>query len=471
MADQATMTEATPCPVLIVDDDPSMRAALRQWMRLAGFEPLEAVTADEAMRTVSPEFRGCVISDVMLEGEDGVSLLRRIKGIDPDLPVILITGHGDVPMAVEAMQLGAYDFIEKPFDPEVIAGVLRRATKTRQLILENRELTRQLARGDGLEAQLIGNSAAMRKLRDMVLHFARTDAAVMIIGETGTGKEVVAQALHGYSPRAEKPFVAVNSAALPETMVEAELFGHEAGAFTGAERGRSGRIEAADKGVLFLDEIISMPLSLQPKLLRVLQEKEIDRLGGHVPVPVDIRVISAANIDPRQAVAERSLREDLLFRLNAIEIRIPPLRERGNDALLLFDTFVNRFVADYGCEQPRMDAADEAFLLSYDWPGNVRELRNAAERFVLNAEVGKTSVEALVTGKGGENGGAAEGTLRDLMDNYERNVIANALRRHDGCIADVLDELCLPRRTLNEKMVRLNLRRDDVEMTACDPAI
>ncbi|MES0880270.1 sigma-54-dependent transcriptional regulator [Roseibium sp. SCP14] len=447
-------------PVLIVDDDPSMRAALRQWIRLAGFATREVATSDEAMAKLSAGFDGCVVSDVMLEGEDGVSLLRRIGELDRDLPVILITGHGDVPMAVEAMRAGAYDFVEKPFDPDHIAEVVRRACDKRTLVMENRALKSQISDGAGLESRLIGNSPAMQTLRQQILHFAGTDAAVLITGETGTGKEVIAQALHDFSHRKDGPFAAINAAALPETMVEAELFGHEAGAFTGADRQRVGRIEAANSGVLFLDEIVSMPLGLQPKLLRVLQERKVDRIGGTRPVDVDIRLISAANMDPKDAVRSGRLREDLLFRLNTIELTVPPLRERGRDSLLLFDTFLNRFAVQYGMDSPATTARDEAFLQTYSWPGNVRELRNAAERFVLNAGVSPQPLEVLVTGRGNAGAKPVDGGLKELMDAYERSLIEGALRRHGGHIAEVMRELNLPRRTLNEKMTRHGLSRE-----------
>lgn len=449
-------------PVLIVDDDPSMRAALRQWIGLAGFQTREVASVDQAIAALTQGLPGCVVSDVMLEGEDGMSLLRRIGDLDADLPVVLITGHGDVPMAVEAMRAGAYDFVEKPFDPDVIADVVRRACDRRTLVMENRALRTAIADSAGLESRLIGASPAMEALRRQVLHFAGTDAAVLITGETGTGKEVIAQALHDFSPRAGARFVAINAAALPEAMVEAELFGHEAGAFTGADRQRQGRIEAADGGVLFLDEIVSMPVSLQPKLLRVLQERQVDRIGGTRPVAVDIRLVSAANVDPREAVRTGRLREDLLFRLNTIEIKVPPLRERGRDALLLFDTFLNRFAVRYGVDVPATGARDEAFLQTYDWPGNVRELRNAAERFVLNAPVSPQPLEVLVTGRAGTDAIAAPGGLKDLMDAYERNLIEGSLRRHGGRISEVMRELNLPRRTLNEKMTRLGLSRERV---------
>ncbi|SDT90351.1 sigma-54 dependent transcriptional regulator [Stappia sp. ES.058] len=448
-------------PVLIVDDDPSMRAGLRQWMRLAGFEPVEAVDAEQALTLLTPDFAGCLVTDVLLPGASGVDLLRKVKAIDAELPVVLLTGHGDVSMAVEAMHHGAADFIEKPFDPDVVAAVVRRSVAHRHLVLENRALTRRLDDLQGLEARLIGECAEMRRLREQISHFARTDASVMIVGETGTGKEVVARALSDLSVRAKGPFVAVNCAALPETMVEAELFGHEAGAFTGAERLRVGRMEQADGGVLFLDEISAMPLLLQPKLLRVLQEREVDRLGGARPVPIDVRVLSAVNVDPQTSVAAGRLRQDLLYRLNAVEIRIPPLRERAGDARLLFDSFANRFAVDYGCEHPQLTADDAAFLATHDWPGNVRELRNAAERFVLNAAMGARSLCSLVIGDAGGDP-APRGRLKDMMEAHERRVIADALARHAGSIAPVLVELDLPRRTLNEKMARLGLSRGEI---------
>lgn len=453
------MSEQT--PVLIVDDDPDMRAALRQWMGLAGFLPIEVETARQALSKLSSGFEGCVVSDVMLKGEDGLQLMRQVSDIDAEIPVILITGHGDVPMAVDAMRSGAYDFVEKPFDPDRIAEVVRRGVDKRRLVLENRSLHRSLEDSSSLESRLLGNSPAMKNLRERLLHFAKTDAAVLINGETGTGKEVIAQALHGFSQRNKGPFVAINAAALPETMVEAELFGHEAGAFTGADKMRQGRIEQADGGVLFLDEIVSMPISLQAKLLRVLQEKEVDRVGGRKPVRVDLRLVSAANEDPRKAVAEQRLREDLLFRLNTIEIFVPPLRERGSDVQLLFDTFLNRFAAQYDLERPILSSQDEAFLRTYHWPGNVRELRNAAERLVLNAGVGAQALEVLVTGPQAVISNPSGGNLKELMDAYERTVISNALTRHRGRINLVMEELGLPRRTLNEKMARLEIRRSD----------
>ncbi len=445
--------------VLFVDDDPAMRAALQQWLWLANFEPIEATNVAQALAHLDRGFSGCVISDVKLPGEDGFALLKHIRHLDEDIPVIMITGHGDVPMAVQAMRAGAYDFIEKPFDPDVIAHVVGRAVEHRSLIVENRQLRGRLSGHDALSETLIGDSQVMKDLRRSILHYAPTDATVMIIGETGTGKELVARALHEQSPRQKAPFVAVNSAALPETMVEAELFGHEPGAFTGAAQQRIGRIESADKGTLLLDEIVSMPLALQPKLLRVLQEKEVDRIGGTAPVPVDIRVISAANRDPKQAAAEGRLREDLLFRLNPIEIHIPPLRQRAGDALIIFDKLINRFSCDYGMPVPELAARDEAFLGLYEWPGNVRELRNAAERFVLSGAFNRTSLEELVGASGTVSAEESGRTLREMVDRYEAHLIKRALLRHSGNISEVMRELNLPRRTLNEKMQRYGLSR------------
>ncbi|MEP3279063.1 MAG: sigma-54 dependent transcriptional regulator [Stappiaceae bacterium] len=453
------MSEAVKGPVLFVDDDPAMRAALNQWLRLGNFEPIETTNVSEALVRLDRGFAGCVISDVRLPGEDGFALLSHIQQLDKEIPVIMITGHGDVPMAVQAMRAGAYDFIEKPFDPDVIAHVVRRAVDHRSVIVENRQLKERPSSESLLAGKLLGDSPPMQELRRKILHFAATDATVMIIGETGTGKELVARALHEHSSRHAAAFVAVNSAALPETMVEAELFGHEPGAFTGAMHQRIGRIESADNGTLLLDEILSMPSALQPKLLRVLQEKEIDRIGGTEPVSVNVRVISAANSDPRQAVAAGRLREDLLFRLNPIEIQIPPLRERTGDALLIFETMISRFASDYAMECPVLKSADEAFLTLYEWPGNVRELRNAAERFVLAGAFSETTLEKLVSSSGTDAQTHGVSSLRDMMDGYEAHLIKRALLRHGGSIVDVMSELDLPRRTLNEKMQRYGISR------------
>lgn len=456
--------------VILVDDDADLRASTAQALELAGFEVVALDQPEDVAALVSFGFQGVVISDIRMPRMDGISLMGLIHRIDREIPVILITGHGDVQLAVRSMREGAHDFVEKPFSGSQLAETVARAGDYRRLVLENRVLRAAAGQSDDLEQRLVGRSGAMIDLRRRLRTLGPSETDVLITGETGTGKEVVARALHELSPRAEAPFVALNCAALPETMVEAELFGHEAGAFTGADRTRAGRIEQADRGVLFLDEVPSMPLALQPKLLRVLQEREVDRIGGRAAVPVDIRIISAANVDPRQAVADNLMRQDLVYRLNAVEIRIPPLRERGGDIRLLFDSFVNRFMADYGIDGVALTADDAAFLEVHDWPGNVRELRNAAERFVLNAPMGAPPLRDLVTGSGiGAGAGEQEaprGRLRELMEDYERRILVDALRRHGGRIAPVLEELDLPRRTLNEKMARLGLSRTAGEGSA-----
>ncbi|MEM9763788.1 MAG: sigma-54 dependent transcriptional regulator, partial [Pseudomonadota bacterium] len=332
-------------PVLIVDDEAELRRSLAQWLRLGGFEPRAFAGAAEAWEVLSAEgrdFPGVVVSDLRMPAFDGMALLARITAIDSALPVILLTGHGDVPMAVDAMREGAYDFVEKPFDPDRLMALIARAAEARALALENRRL-RSLAPGDGgtrlLEARLLGNSPVIRRLRTDVAEAAESAATVLITGETGSGKELVARSLHDLSPRADGPFVAVNCAAVPETLIEAEFLGHEAGAFTGAGKARPGWFEAASGGTLFLDELTALPARLQPVLLRVLQEREVTRLGARQPRRVDTRVLAATNEDAEEAVAAGRLRRDLYFRLATLTIAAPPLRRRSGDAALLFNHF------------------------------------------------------------------------------------------------------------------------------------
>jgi two-component system C4-dicarboxylate transport response regulator DctD len=402
-----------------------------------------------------------IVSDVKMPGMDGLALLDAVRRVDPDLPVILITGHGDVPMAVEAMHRGAWDFVEKPFEPERLSDILRRAADHRRLVLENRRLRAAIAEGTAIESRLIGRSRAMERLREAVLDCAASTASVLITGETGSGKELIAQSLHAFSPRRRGPFVAVNCAAIPETLIEAELFGHEAGAFTGAARAREGHFEAASGGTIFLDEITSLPVRLQPTLLRVLQEREVTRIGSRQPVALDVRVIAATNEDVETAVAEGRLRRDLLFRINTLTVTAPPLRARGDDVVLLFEHFAERFAAREGVAMPALTAQDRAALMAHDWPGNVRELVNLAERAVLRARRGPVSVPALLAPSAAPPETAPGPSLRDQMDAFERQVLEASLRRHRGAITEVMAELDLPRRTLNEKMARHDLNRRD----------
>ncbi|HIQ41932.1 MAG TPA: sigma-54-dependent Fis family transcriptional regulator, partial [Pseudomonas oleovorans] len=349
--------------VIVVDDEAAIREAVQQWLELSGFTVRTCASAAEALALVDRDFPGIVVSDVRMPGSDGLQLLDRLLQVDTDLPVILVTGHGDVPMAVQALRQGAYDFIEKPFTPERLLDSVRRALDKRRLVCENRQLRQQVADKGRIESQLIGMSRSMENLRRQILELAGTSVNVLIRGETGSGKERVARCLHDFSPRAGKAFAALNCAAIPETIFESELFGHESGAFTGAQAKRIGRIEHADGGTLFLDEVESLPLAQQVKLLRVLQEKTLERLGSNKSIQVDLRVISAAKPDLLDEVKAGRFREDLVYRLNVATLHIPPLRERREDIPLLFEHFAQEAARRHGREAPPLAPSELARLL------------------------------------------------------------------------------------------------------------
>jgi len=441
------MSERMNEQVLFIDDEAAIRQAVRQWLELSGIPVRVCASVAEALPLLGKDFAGVVVSDVRMPGSDGLQLLTRLADIDRELPLILVTGHGDVAMAVQAMQQGAYDFIEKPFSPERLLDSVRRALDKRRLVMENRQLRTQAAHSRRIESQLLGASPAMVRLRQQVLELAGTSVNVLIRGDTGSGKEVVARCLHDFSPRAGREFVALNCAAIPESIFESELFGHESGAFTGAQGKRIGRIEHADGGSLFLDEIESMPLAQQVKLLRVIQEQSLERLGSNRSIQVDVRVISAAKPDLHEEVRAGRFREDLLYRLNVAEIAVPALRERREDIPMLFEHYTRQAAERHGREVPPLLPSDMARLLAHDWPGNVRELINAAERHVL--------------GLGGQNLAPAPSgqSLAAQMEAFEAQCLHQALLRCQGNITEVMALLQLPRRTLNEKMQRHGLQR------------
>ncbi len=448
--------------VMLVDDEPAMRKSMTQWLELAGYE-VEAISEPaEALVALGPSFPGILVSDVKMPGMDGMELQRRVQGIDPDLPVVLVTGHGDVSMAVEAMRNNVYDFIEKPFEPDKLLDIVRRACEKRRLVLENRALQEKLAGPPDIDQRIIGNSPSIRHLRQEIQEVADTDASVLILGETGTGKEVTAQCLHDFGGRARGNFVAVNCAAIPETIFESELFGHEAGAFTGAVKRRIGKIEHASGGTLFLDEISSMPLHLQAKLLRALQEREIERLGSNNPINVDVRVIAASNIDLKTAVDAGEFRADLYFRLNVIELTVPALRQRNGDIGLLFEYFAALAGETHSRDTPSITVDGLAALSLHAWPGNVRELKNIAERFVLSSLPMATRIPSILgQAEQVQNNDGESTSLAEQANNFERLILERTLRRHDGNIQAVMEELDLPRRTLNQKMLNHGLERRD----------
>jgi two-component system C4-dicarboxylate transport response regulator DctD len=435
--------------VLFVDDEASMRAAVTQWLELAGFELSVHENATSALGKLSADFPGVLVTDLKMEGIDGLELLRRSHAIDPELPVVVITGHGDVETAVEAMRLGAYDFIEKPFAPERFLEIVRHAGEKRRLVIENRRL-RRAVNEQTLSSRIIGTSRAAEDLRASVAELAGTDVSVILYGETGVGKDLVARCLHDFGRRHDGNYVAVNCAAIPDTMVESEFFGHEAGAFTSAVKTRAGKLEHANGGTLFLDEIDSMPSGTQGKLLRVLQERSVERLGSNRSITVDLRPLAASKIDLRKASAEGRFRADLYYRLSVVELSVPPLRERKEDIPLLFEYFAGLAAQAHGRELRPVSSGTMSTLMAQDWPGNVRELRNAAERYALG--LGGISHR----GKADD----AKHSLAEQVEAFERSVIERALSESGGKINAVMERLDIPRRTLSEKMTRLGLDRE-----------
>ena len=433
--------------VLLVDDDVAMRASTEQALELAGLHVTGFGSAEEVLGHAGPGLDGVVLSDIRMPGMDGMTLLQRLRDLDPDLPVILITGHAELQLAVEAMRRGAYDFIEKPFAAQNLIAVLRRALDHRTLVLENRRLRAAAGQRDDLEVRLPGRSAAMIDLRYRLRAIGSSEADALIIGPTGAGKEVVARAMHDLSPRAAKPFVAVNCAALPAAMIESELFGHEAGAFPGAMRARYGRFEHARGGTVLLDEVGSMPLDVQAKMLRVLQERTITRLGSNDALPLDVRFIATSKSDLAADVARGSFREDLYWRLNVAMLRVPPLAARREDIPLLFLQLVREAAARHSAPDRTPDPEFLAELAARDWPGNVRELRNAADRYVLGIDwiPGAATPDAL--------------RLAERVAGFERSVIAATIAAHGGHLRRVYEQLGVSRKTLYEKMQRHGLDR------------
>lgn len=455
--------------ILVVDDDEQVTRALAQWLDLSGFSTSVARSADEAEAVLAGgDTFDAVISDVRMPGRDGLDLLRALRRGHRDLPVVMLSGHADIPMAVEALKAGAFDFLTKPADPERVVAVLRNAATQARLTRRVNTLEARLSEPDRLESRLIGHSPAMAALRARVAAIAMLPIDVIVVGETGAGKEVVAEALHAFGQRPEGRFVAVNCAAVPEEIFESELFGHEAGAFTGARQARVGKMEHASGGMIFLDEIESMPISAQGKILRVLQERCIERLGSNKKIPVDIRIVAATKVDLREASVAGRFRPDLYYRLAGVEIQIPALREHPEDIPFLFTVFASRMAERAGRVAPTLGHEETEALLAHYWPGNVRELRTAAERFALGLGLSLKLDPGTV--RSGEAGGTSfvsasesaippdEG-LPDRVAVFEAGLIRDALAA-TGSVAAAAERLGIPRRTLNEKMQRYAIRRD-----------
>ncbi len=433
--------------VIYVDDEEHIRLSAAQTFDLAGIEARCEADPRAVLAGLDAGYAGVIVSDIRMPGMDGEALLRAVMAIDPALPVILLTGFGEVDLAVRCIRDGAYDFLEKPCEPARLVACVERALALRALTLENRALRGRVLGADPVCEALTGRSAPMAALRRTVAAVARTDADVLVTGETGAGKERVARALHAASARAGGPFVHINCAALPAALIESELFGHEAGAFPGAVRARYGKLEHARGGTLCLDEIDSLSLPLQAKLLDVLHNRVVTRLGSNEAIPLDIRVLALSKSDLGAMVGAGAFRADLLYRLNVVTLAVPDLSERREDIPGLFALLVAEAAARYGVEPPDVPPALSGALAAADWPGNVRELRNAAERHVLGLESAIDPARPV--------------TLAERMAAHEKALIAAAIAASGGHLKGAYEALGLSRKTLYDKMQKHGLSRED----------
>ena len=450
--------------LLVIDDEQGIRAALTQLLEYEGYEVRAASSGSEGLTTYDQWKPQLVFLDVKMAGMDGLETLKRLRERDPSAVVVMISGHATIQNAVEATQLGAYDILEKPLDTDRILVTLRNATGRIDLAEENARLKATI----DSRYEIVGKSFAIRTLIESIEKVADTAARVLITGENGTGKELVARALHRQSPRARKPFVEVNCAAIPGELIESELFGHMKGSFTGAIADRAGKFEQADGGTLFLDEVGDMSLAAQAKVLRVLQDGDVTRIGGSKPRKVDVRVIAATNKKLEEEIAAGRFREDLYYRLNVVPIHVPPLRERREDIPLLVEHFLMQLAQHDGVAPRSVDAAAIEKLTAFDWPGNVRELRNTIERLLILASgprVTAADVERLTGARASATGGIGgledSKTFEEFKLAAERAFLAVKLRQHDWNVAETARALDMPRSNLYKKIERHGLAREN----------
>jgi two-component system C4-dicarboxylate transport response regulator DctD len=428
--------------VLVIDDEQSVRQSFCQTLSLEGYESLDFEHPKEALALCNEQWMGVIVCDLRMPKMDGLSVLEAVQAIDPEIPIILFSAHADITVAITAIRSGAYEFLEKTDDPQKQMDTIKRAWQKRQLVLENRALRLSLAEKHEIEHRLLGHSAVMKNIRQSVLQLAQLDVDLIINGATGTGKEVVARCLHDFSSRVKRPFVALNCGALAESMIECELFGHEAGAFTGAQKRRVGRLEYANGGTIFLDEVESMPQHLQVRLLRVVQERCLERVGGNELIHLDVRIIAASKIDLRQAADSGDFREDLYYRLNVTSIELPTMAQRKEDIGLLFGHFAELAAQKYNQPSPTLDAEQLQYLQARDWHGNVREISNEAERWALGLNMNNAfhATKAL------------EGGLDEQMDQFEKGIIEMALLQNEGHLERTAAALDIPRKKLYLRM-------------------
>jgi DNA-binding NtrC family response regulator len=465
-----TETHSKLKPILVVDDDPYMRTSLADCLMSCGYDVEAATDGVDALGKFRKGAYEMVITDIRMPKMGGLDLLKEVKGRCPETPVIVITAYGTVNTAVDAMKQGATDFIMKPFSLDdlelVVKGVLERG-KDQESFQERGQAATEVSRS--AQRRIVTVDAKMMELLEFLKNIAKSRSSVLIGGESGTGKELIARYIHHHSPRRNQPFVAVNCAAIPHTLLESEMFGYEKGAFTGASQRRIGRFELADRGTLLLDEVSEMDMPLQAKLLRVIQESEIDRLGGKDPIPVDVRIVATTNADLKEFIREKKFREDLYYRLNVIPVRVPPLRERTGDIPILADHFLAKYAAENGKRKPALPGETIAALTAYSWPGNVRELENVIERAILVCSSDALrphhiALDGRETATG--NGAPVEGnappavtgeavTLRDM----EKSLIFNTLKKVKGNKTRASEMLGISVRTMRNKLNEYKLEQ------------
>jgi two-component system nitrogen regulation response regulator NtrX len=439
--------------ILVVDDEPAIQTALRGVLEDEGYRVTTVGSGDDALRLLTEDSPDVIFLDIWMPKRDGLDTLAELKRARPEAAVIMISGHGTIDTAVKATRLGAYDFIEKPLSLEKTLVTVTRALEHTRLERENANLKARLDAG----SEIIGESEAMRALREQIVTAAPSSGRVLIHGENGSGKELVARAIHALSARREQPFVEVNCAAIPEELIESELFGHEKGAFTGAVARRRGKFETADGGTLFLDEIGDMSVKTQAKVLRALEEQVVERVGGREPLKVDVRVIAASNRNLESLIAQGHFREDLFYRLAVIPIEVPALRERRDDIPLLVDHFLALFCAENGKRRKAISGDALAYFLAYDWPGNIRELRNMVERLVIMTggdTIGPDDLPAPLKPKeaAAAAGGEGQRSLKEARDGFERAYILAELRAHDWNMTRTAERLGIERSHLYRKI-------------------
>jgi two-component system, NtrC family, nitrogen regulation response regulator NtrX len=440
--------------VFIVDDEEGIRESLSGIFEDEGYTVLTAGTAEEAFEMLKEQTPDLMFLDVWLPGIDGIQALTKIRERNPELPIVMISGHGNIELAVNATRIGAYDFLEKPLSLERVLLVASRALERRTLELENKALKQDLTE----KWRLIGNSSKMKQLSEQIDMAAKSNGRVLILGESGAGKELVAHILHGNSTRASKSFIEMNCAAIPQELIESELFGHEKGSFTGAFERKKGKFELADEGTLFLDEVGDMSLSTQAKVLRVIETQEFQRVGGSKNIKVDVRIISATNKDLAEEVKNGTFREDLFYRLNVIPMPLPPLRERKEDIPELVDYFLGYFAAEYG-QKPKKITPDGLKMLEvYDWPGNIRELRNVIERLVIMTPSYTVTPRNIILGETARSDYFTFNTLKEARESFEKDFIIRKLEENNWNISKTAEILDIERSNLHRKIKAYDIK-------------